>query len=126
MFSIINHVTTVSLISNRMTYFAIFFNCIRYDTQEARQLEHVDIFDVVLDFRYQQLLCKAANRGKPIANNHALYNDVKIHFARYPTDSQLWLLPNNHDLNRFLFECNGNQTLFRKVSSLSSNGISHD
>ncbi len=92
--------------------FRYFFNRIRYDTQEARQLEYVGILDGVLDFRYQQLLCKAANSGKPIANNHALYNEVKTHFARYPTDFQLWLFLDNHDLNRFLFECNGDKTLF--------------
>lgn len=92
--------------------FRYFFNLIRYDTQEARQLEYVDILDGVLDFRYQQLLCKAANSGKSIAKNHALYDEVKTHFARYPTDFQLWLFLDNHDLNRFLFECNGDKMLF--------------
>lgn len=91
-----------------------FLNRLRYDAQEARQLEYVNILDGVLDFRYQQILCKAANNEKNIANNHALYNEVKTHFARYPTDFQLWLFLDNQDLNRFLFECNGNKTLFKE------------
>lgn len=99
--------------------FRYFYNRIRYDSQEARQLEYVGILDGVLDFRYQQLLCNAANSGKPIVNNRVLYNEVKIHFARYPTDFQLWLFLDNHDLNRFLFECNGDKKLLKESIEFS-------
>ncbi len=34
------------------------------------------------------------------------------HFARYPPGFQLWVFLDNHDLNRFLFECDGDKTLF--------------
>lgn len=39
---------------------------------------------------------------------------VKWHLARYPTGFQLWLFLDNHDLNRFLFECGGDKCLFRE------------
>ena len=96
-----------------------FFNRLRYDVQEARQLEYVGILDGVLDFRYQQILCKAANKAMPIVDNQKLYNAVKIHFARYPTRFQLWLFLDNHDLNRFLFECNGNTMLLKESIAFS-------
>ena len=49
----------------------------------------------------------------------AVYNSkinakVKWHLARYPTGFQLWLFLNNHDLNRFLFECGGDKCLLRE------------
>ena len=96
-----------------------FFNRIRYNAQEARQLEYVGILDGVLDFSYQQLLCKAVNSRRSITNNPVLYNEVKTHFARYPTNFELWLFLDNHDLNRFLFECNGDKSLLREAIKFS-------
>ena len=86
----------------------------RYDAQEARQLEYVGIFDGVLDFRYQQFMCEAVHSEKAIVNNRKLQEEVKLHFARYPTGFQLWLFLDNHDLNRFMFECDGNEKLFKE------------
>ena len=96
------------------TFSAIFLTEYDMMCKKARQLEYVGILDGMLDFRYQQLLCKAANRGKLVVNNHALYNEVKTHFARYPTDFQLWLFLDNHDLNRFPFEYNGGKKLLKE------------
>ena len=39
-------------------------------------------------FAISHFFAKPPIVGKPIANNHALCNNVKIHFARYPTDFQ--------------------------------------
>lgn len=47
-------------------------------------------------------------------NNPKLKEKVKSHFARYPTDFQLWLFLDNHDLNRFLYECGGNTALLQE------------
>lgn len=94
-------------------------NKCRYNEQEARQLEYVGILDGVLDFSYQQLLCTAVHKGKSIVNNQTLYQKVKSHLARYPTGFQLWLFLDNHDLNRFLFECGGDKTLLREAIEFS-------
>ena len=95
-------------------YIRYFLNKLRYDAQEARQLEYVGILDGVLDFRYQQFVCEAVHSEKAIANNRKLQEEVKLHFARYPTGFQLWLFLDNHDLNRFLFECGGDKKLFEE------------
>lgn len=95
-------------------YIRYFINSLRYGKQEARQLEYASVFDGVLDFRYQQLLCEAAHNEKSIVNNRKLHAEVKLHFARYPTGFQLWLFLDNHDLNRFMFECGGDVPLLNE------------
>lgn len=95
-------------------YVRYFINKLRYDAQEARQLEYVGVFDGVLDFCYQQLLCAAVHANQSVVNNQKLHEEVKLHLARYPTGFQLWLFLDNHDLNRFMFECGGNKKLFEE------------
>ncbi len=41
-----------------------FINKLRFNTQEARQLEYVGALDGVLDFSYQQILCDAVHKNK--------------------------------------------------------------
>lgn len=91
---------------------------LRYGAQEARQLEYAGLFDGVLDFRYQQLMCSAAHRGT-IAADRRLHSEVELHLARYPTDFRPWLFLDNHDVNRFLFECGGNRRLLAEAIAFS-------
>lgn len=100
-------------------YVRYFINKLRYDAQEARQLEYTRIFDGVLDFRYQQLLCDVVHTNKSIVNNQKLHEEVKLHLARYPTGFQLWLFLDNHDLNRFMFDCGGDEKLFKEGINFS-------
>lgn len=96
-------------------YVRYFINRLRHGSQEAKQLEYVGVFDGVLDFHYQQLLCEAAHKEKSILNNQKIHKEVKLHLARYPTEFQLWQFLDNHDLNRFMFECGGgDKTLFKE------------
>ena len=96
-----------------------FINKLRYDAQEAKQLEYSNVFDGILDFEYQHLLCKAIHTGKAIVRNQKLHEEVRLHLARYPTGFQLWLFLDNHDLNRFLFECGGDKTLLKEGIAFS-------
>jgi len=94
---------------NKLRYF---INWIRYDAQEARQLEYVGILDGVLDFEYLSLILEAIHKNK-LNNKPSLYEKVKKHFNRYPKDFRLWLFLDNHDLNRILFECGGDNSLVK-------------
>lgn len=96
---------------NRLRYL---FNRIRYDAQEARQLEYVDIFDGLLDFKYQSLVVDAIHKNK-LNKKEELYEKVKRHLKRYPKDFQLWLFLDNHDLNRILFECGGDTSVEKRA-----------
>ena len=57
------------------------------------------------------MLCDAVHKNVP----HLLYHKVKSHFKRYQISFQLWLFFDNHDLNRFLFECKGNKYVLKDV-----------
>ena len=87
--------------------------------KKAKQLEYSNVFDGILDFEYQHLLCKAIHTGKAIVRNQKLHEEVRLHLARYPTGFQLWLFLDNHDLNRFLFECGGDKTLLKEGIAFS-------
>ncbi len=89
--------------------------------QEAWQLCYIGIFDGVLDFEYQSLMCKAAKSKERIPGNQQLEAAVKAHFARYANhpDYQLWLLLDNHDFNRFLYECGGDVELLKEAITFS-------
>lgn len=85
--------------------------------QEAWQLNYVGILDGVLDFEYQSLMCKAVKRVEGITSNKTLDAAVAKHFNRYADypDYQLWLLLDNHDFNRFLYECGGDAELLKEA-----------
>lgn len=89
--------------------FRYFWNKRRYSAQEARQMEYLGVLDGVIDFRYNELVCNAIHEDKGLEENEELKRSIKRHFANYPSKFQLWLFLDNHDMNRFLFECKGNQ-----------------
>ena len=98
-----------------------FINSIRFNKQEARQLEYVGILDGLLDFSYQSIIRKFVNKGNEIIGNKKLIEKINKHFNRYPSDFDLWIFLDNHDLNRFLFECNGSKDLLRQAIEFSKN-----
>ena len=89
--------------------------------QEAWQLCYVEIFDGVLDFEYQSMMCKAAKSAECITGNKTLSTAVAEHFNRYADypEFQLWLLLDNHDFNRFLYECGGDVELLKEAIAFS-------
>ena len=95
--------------------FRYFWNKLRYSAQEARQMEYIGILDGVFDFRYQELICNAVKTNGSIEDNTKLQHSITKHFANYPSDFQLWLFLDNHDMNRFLFECNGDKKLLQEA-----------
>ena len=62
-------------------------------------------------------MCKAAKSKQYIIGNQQLESAVKEHFSRYAdhSDYQLWLLLDNHDFNRFLYECGGDVELLKEA-----------
>lgn len=95
--------------------FRFYWNKLWHSAQEARQLEYVGVLDGVFDFRYQELVCHAIKSGKHLFGNAKIEHQIKKHFARYPKEFQLWLFLDNHDMNRFLFECKGDESLLQEA-----------
>ena len=95
--------------------FRYFWNKLRYSTQEARQMEYIGVLDGLFDFRYQELICNAVKTNSGIEGNTKLKRFITKHFANYPSDFQLWLFLDNHDMNRFLFVCNGDKKMLQEA-----------
>ena len=82
-----------------------------FSPQEACQMEYVGVLDGVLDFAYHDMMCGAVHEPWRLRDPTKLIKEFEAHFARYPSDFDLWLFLDNHDLNRFLRECAGNKKL---------------
>ena len=89
--------------------------------QEAWQMNYIGIFDGVLDFEYQSLLCNAVRHNQGIVNNKQLKENIDKHFEHYASapNYNLWLFLDNHDTNRFLYECGGDVGLVKEAINLS-------
>jgi cyclomaltodextrinase len=74
--------------------------------QEQVQREYIDVLDGVLDFKFRELLVTHIAQDTGGAGKEKnLQELLKRHFQNYPADFFLPTFLDNHDLNRFLFEC---------------------
>jgi cyclomaltodextrinase len=74
-------------------------------SQDSVQKEYYGELDGVLDFRFQELMIKHIARSPASEQNNIIQSALKRHFAGYPCDYFLATFLDNHDMNRFLFEC---------------------
>ncbi len=104
-------------------HFKSFLKKVRYYmfhiNQETWQRDYIGVLDGVLDFEYRDLLLHEIKKGNRIRDNKCLENKVIKHFSKYPKDFKLILFLDNHDTNRFLFECNGDVTLLMEAIEFS-------
>lgn len=93
----------------------------RMTEKEVWQKRYAEVFDGVLDFAYQELLLQTVRAGKGIAGNEELHTATRRHFAHYADcpDFELYLFLDNHDTNRFLFECKNDVRLLREAIAFS-------
>lgn len=90
--------------------------------QELIQRDYEGILDGVLDFKFRELLIKELQKGHRLINNATLEKQLKRHFAYYSSRSfKPYLFVDNHDTNRFLYYCNGDQTLLDEALTLMRN-----
>jgi cyclomaltodextrinase / maltogenic alpha-amylase / neopullulanase len=74
-------------------------------TQESVQKEYYGELDGVLDFRFRELVTLHIARSRAHGQSRALGPALERHFAAYPGNYFLATFLDNHDMNRFLFEC---------------------
>ncbi len=74
-------------------------------TQDQVQQEYYKELDGVLDFSFSNLIKDHFNPGKSAGDLQALKKKIGHHFGEYPGDYFLATFLDNHDMNRFLFEC---------------------
>jgi len=87
--------------------------------QEQIQREYIDVLDGVLDFRFRELLVTHIAQ-----NSDSRYDEQKLnillarHYKNYPPHFFLPTFLDNHDLNRFLFECNQDEEKLKMAVTL--------
>lgn len=75
-------------------------------SQDGIQKEYYGELDGVLDFRFQELMKSRIARSRVSLQKENLESVLNRHFAGYPRDYYLATFLDNHDMSRFLFECN--------------------
>lgn len=88
-------------------------------SQDNLQADYVGTLDGVLDFAYRDLLLEEVHAGHGIKGNETLKSKIADHFAKYPADFKLVLFLDNHDTDRFLFDCHNNVTMLQEAIDLT-------
>jgi len=71
------------------------------------------LLDGVLDFRLQELLKEYIAKGSILKNE--FYNKIESHYNNFNKNYFLPTFLDNHDMNRFLFECKNNKEKLKKA-----------
>lgn len=84
-------------------------------SQEHIQADYTDVLDGVLDFTFQGIILDEVRAGRRIRGNQYLRSKMVEHFNNYPFDFKLVLFLDNHDTDRFLFECKNDVSLLEEA-----------
>ena len=88
-------------------------------SQDNLQADYVGTLDGVLDFAYRDILLEEIHAGRGIKDNDTLRSKIADHFAKYPDDFKLVLFLDNHDTDRFLFDCHDDVNLLHEAVDLT-------
>ena len=88
-------------------------------SQESLQGDYIGTLDGVLDFAYRDILLEEVHAGRGIKGNPTLQSKIADHFANYPQDFKLVLFLDNHDTDRFMFDCHDDVDLLQEAIDLT-------
>ena len=88
-------------------------------SQDDLQADYADTLDGVLDFAYRDIILEEVHAGHGIKGHAALKSKIEAHFAKYPADFKLVLFLDNHDTDRFLFDCHDDVNLLQEAIDLT-------
>lgn len=80
-------------------------------SRDELQKQYIGVIDGVLDFEYRRFLISEIEKGHRFMGNLELIRKLQRHFAEYPRNFSPVLFLDNHDLDRFMYFCNGDKTL---------------
>jgi glycosidase len=85
------------------------------ESSESIMKNYVRILDGVLDFKLREIIKKYIVIEKLSDSKQILHYKIKMHYKKYPKEYFLPIFLDNHDMNRFLFECKNNKGLLKKA-----------
>ena len=88
-------------------------------SQDDLQADYADTLDGVLDFAYRDIILEEVYAGHGIKGNAVLKSKIEAHFAKYPANFKLVLFLDNHDTDRFLFDCHDDVNLLQEAIDLT-------
>ena len=89
-------------------------------SQDALQTDYTETLDGVLDFAYRDILLQEIRAGRGIKGNATLKSKIADHFAKYPDNFKLVLFLDNHDTDRFMFDCHDDVNLLLEAIELTT------
>ena len=75
--------------------------------------EYTNVFDAVLDFKFQELIKSFIAYNKISYDEYIL--SLNKHYIKFPDSFYLPNFLDNHDMNRFLFECNNDKNKLKEA-----------
>ncbi len=78
--------------------------------------EYVGELDGVLDFRFQELLKRYVTN--PNLSKQTLYKNINRHFSHFPDSYYLPNFLDNHDMDRFLFQCGNDKEKLKEAAQI--------
>ena len=88
-------------------------------SQDDLQADYTETLDGVLDFAYRDILLEEIHAGRGIKGNMALRSRIADHFAKYPEGFKLILFLDNHDTDRFMYDCHDDVNLLQEAMDLT-------
>ncbi len=86
------------------------------DSSDKLLMEYVGELDGVLDFKFQELINSYI--AKDNLTKKDFYYQLKRHYGKYPENYYLPTFLDNHDMNRFLFECKNNIKKLKQAAEI--------
>jgi glycosidase len=80
--------------------------------------EYAGELDGVLDFGFQSMVKNYIAKGSFLRPEWLLRLKLRLHYSRYPRGFFLASFMDNHDMNRFLFECGDDKEKLKKAARL--------
>lgn len=87
-------------------------------SQEGIQREYYGELDGVLDFRFRNMVCTRIAHGWETAPDKELHQLLRQRLGTYPKDYFLPTFLDNHDTNRFLYECQNDTEKLKAAARL--------
>jgi glycosidase len=81
-------------------------------------LEYVGELDGVLDFRFREIINDYILKIIREDERQKINIKLKHHYKRFPVNYFLPTFLDNHDMNRFLFECKNDKEIVKKAASI--------